>query len=307
MKKLSLIILAFVALFLTSCDKDPQTNPEETNLVTVTLELPVDNGSKTDFSDFLTGNAINPNFSIKWRTDIQETVYLAVPTIQYEDENGNITTTGKAQIIPLKATEGNGSSVMTFIGVVDSKLLRSTLTYTLYYMGDGNVTTKENAGVINGLEMSFDNQDGSKANLGRCHFATMNVGVQLLKADDNVIGYILKSLDTNNTNFTTQVALAYLDLKDETELSGASKGVSVMYNTSTNKFDVKYLYSSNNTISLTNPSEKSLVVLAPGIKTISCTKGSYTFDKGVGVNKVYYNVRTYANGQTPEVVPLKWN
>lgn len=232
MRKLSLIIIAFTLVLFTQCKKEKiteNTNPvgEDGGMVPITLELPVDNGAKTNFEDFLT-NPLDPQGTIKWRTDgIAETVYLAVPNkIIYNDETGEVLVNQPyAQMIPLTGTLQDGGTSIIFTGNVDKRILTDGYSYTLYYFGNNGGKKDEvfsqyfNRNIITSVSMSLDGQNGSRDNLGDYHFATLDIHVHAEFEPvqlPNGQGQVAKSyaIHTNYPYFTTQVAIAYLNFTD---------------------------------------------------------------------------------------------
>lgn len=343
MRKLSLIIVAFTLVLFTQCKKEKiteNTNPvgEDGRMVPITLELPVDNGAKTNFEDFLM-NPSNPQGTITWREDGPETVYLAVPNkIIYDEDTGEeIASKEYAQMIPLTGTLVEGATSIKFSGTVDTRVLNENFGYTLYYFGNtGGSEVKELNGmgheVTLGVTLSLNGQDGSRENLGNYHFATLEgIHVHITEYETLANGRkVAKSyaIHTNYPYFTTQVAIAYLDCNgiEQTTpygINGAEEGkylyggnancmladeITVSFNETQNIYNVSYHISQDdNTIpylGLSNQVEQeAFIVLAPGTTTIKADgKGTYTFEGGTQVNHVYYS----KNIATNTISPLVW-
>lgn len=260
MRKLSLIIIAFTLVLFTQCKKETiteNTNPvgEDGGMVPITLELPVDNGAKTNFEDFLT-NPLDPKGTIKWGPGT-ETVYLAVPNkIIYDDETGvELVNQPYAQMIPLTGTLQDEGTSIIFTGNVDKRILTDGYSYTLYYFGNTGGNKKEvfsqyfNRNIISSVSMSLDDQDGSRDNLGDYHFATLDIHVHAefepVQLPNGQQGQVAKSYDihTNYPYFTTQVAIAYLDFTDLDETDPSGEG----------SLEGFYLYNNSNDNSVQMP------------------------------------------------------
>lgn len=338
MRKLSLIIIAFTLVLFTQCKKEKiteNTNPvgEDGRMVPITLELPVDNGAKTDFGSFLT-NPSAPQGTIKWGPG-QEKVYLAVPNKILIDEDYGDTIQCKeyAQMIPLTGTLVEGATSIKFSGTVDTRVLNENFGYTLYYFGNtGGSEVKELNGmgheVTLGVTLNLDGQDGSRENLGDYHFATLEgVHTHITEYDTLANGRtVAKSyaIHSNSPFFTTQVAIAYLDFKGlenkrlyttDSQITMPNM-IEVNFNSRTNTYDLEYVgYNEDESnsniqyIQLDNSvEENSFIVLAPGVPSIQALgKGTYTFKKdgadGVTeANHVYYS----KNVATNTISTLEW-
>lgn len=351
MRKLSLIIVAFTLVLFTQCKKEKiteNTNPVglDGRMVPITLELPVDNGAKTDFGSFLT-NPSDPQGTIKWRTDEEETVYLAVPDIKVTNPlTGQPTVYECAQMIPLvgtltQAMVDQGQKYITFAGEVNSAVLNSGVSYTLYYFGNtgGDTTQVKNTfldqKVVSSVSMSLHGQDGSRDNLGNYHFASLDgVHVHVTTGNDGLPSSY--AIHANNRFFTSQVAIAYLDLTNieitdlnldlyedpNDELGYFLYGkdsyvvnpneIAVVFNRGNNTYEVSYIAledSEGDQFIKLNEGVKtkidgSFIVLAPDVTSIKAVgEGTYTFkDGGTEANHVYYS----KNIATNTISTLEW-
>lgn len=347
MRKLSLIIIAFTLVLFTQCKKEKiaENTGDGGRMVPITLELPVDNGAKTDFGSFLT-DADNPQGTIKWSDG--DIIYLAVPNLKLKDpETGYVYATKEfAQMIKLTG-ELQANGLIKFNGNVDRRVLTENTAYNLYYFGNSDGIeegrVQETKGIIGGgqtgeevtltgeevtlgVKLFLNGQDGSRANLGDYHFATLEgVHVHIEYEKDPNTGYqVAKSyaIHTNYPYFTTQVAIAYLDFTGLTETEPAGEGsggfylygnnasvqmansVEVAFNYDSNIYEIDYFtgaesqddnlmyikLSDNVKTKLVNgvPDPKSFIVLAPGVNSI---RAYGVKDNGVGTY-------TFKNGGT---------
>lgn len=316
MKKLSLLLIAFSMVLFTQCDKDPieeTNNTDGAKMVPISFNLPVD-GSKTDFSDFLTDpNTQHP--TINWNKTGTETVYLAVPNmIIYNPTTGDeLVNEPCAQLVPLTATCNENNKTLTFTGTVDTRILEDGKSYTLYYFGNNNgedTDIKDENGKLIGKKINFEGQDGSRTNLGNYHVAMLDVRVRA-KMNNNNTSHLAESYDITASypNFTSQIAIAYLDLAGQTSISDISteqnlvSSVEVKFNGTTNIYDVTP--TTTRKLQLGNNVESnSFIALWPtsGNTTINCVKGSYTFTDGIEANSVYYTYNTSEH----KIEPLPW-
>lgn len=308
MKKLSLIIIALAAVLFTQCKKE-ESNTEQTSQdsreIPVRLTLTNNDGSRTNFSDFLT-DPNSPHATINWNKTGVETIYMAVPNIVIKNPiTGTVYETIEcAQMVPLVA-ECNGSEKLVFTGSISPSFLENGKSYTLYYFGNKtpNLTYSNENGNLLGCEMTFNGQNGKRENLGNYHAALLDVSVSVPEYDENGIATSFE-LVASVPNFTSMTSVAYLDLEGVSELSGTAvtESLSVAYNAAKNKFETTYV---NAPIDLdptmTNESFVTLCPTAAGT-TLECTKGTYTFENGVAANGVYYAF----DPETNTIQPLQW-
>lgn len=329
MKKLSLFLLAFTAVLFTQCKKEPleQNQNTESKMIPVRFELPVDNGGKTDFSDFLNGNE---NATIKWN-DV-ETVYLAIPNIPVQDPTEGLYTLGCAQLVPLRGEEQDGK--MVFHGEVEIKELGGCKC-TLYYFGNnGTMSDGETSNIkitkgdrfyynvdheVNTeISMSFNNQDGSRNTLGNYHIASVEVSIEAVteesgtNPDTGEVMYKLVSysISADSPVFKSETAIAYMDLDGVTELNGtaAVTSVALQWNEDAMKYTITPTFATEETpltISSEATSESFITLWQTGGEdnptTLTCNNGNYyTFQNGVKRNTVYFERH---NG---ELSPLTW-
>lgn len=355
MRKLSLIIIAFTLVLFTQCKKEKiteNTNPVglDGKMVPITLELPVDNGAKTNFDDFLEIDPSDPQGTIKrtikWRTNVQETVYLAVPDVTVNNPfTGLPINFNCAQMIPLRGTLTQGQEYITFTGTVNSAVLNKGYTYTLYYFGNnGDKNDDDYDGVairyhyklddnfepmydennepildkerIASVTMSLDGQDGTKGNLGNYHFATLgDVHVHVNTVTNNNVQVPSSfEIHANNRFFTSQVAIAYLDFKNlvnkqlttDSDKTMPNK-IEVKFNSGTNLYDINYVGDENtNYIQLNNSSVSEN-------SFIVLAPGLTTINAEGKGTYTFKNGGTEANHvyythniPTNQILPLKW-
>lgn len=348
MRKLSLIIIAFTLVLFTQCKKEKiteNTNPVglDGRMVPITLELPVDNGAKTDFGSFLQ-NPSDPQGTIKWKAGVTETVYLAVPNVEVTNPlTGQLTSYPCAQMIPLTGTMTEGAKYITFAGGVNSAVLNSGGSYTLYYFGNtGGDTTQVtnkylNQKVVSSVSMSLHGQDGSRDNLGDYHFASLEgVHVHVTTGNDGLPSSY--AIHASNRFFTSQVAIAYLDFaniektdinpySDDPEelgyyLYGKDKSVvnpheiAVVFNSGSNTYEVSYEAredsEGDNFIKLNEgvktKIDGSFIALAPGVTSIKAYgEGTYTFKEDGADGATEANHVYYSkNIATNTLSPLEW-
>lgn len=322
MKRFSFALLTFALLLgFTQCGKDPIDEPEQNDnqseIVTITFELPVENKYRTDFSEFLVDGETQ-SATINWNKTGYETVYLAIPNkynqIWDDEEEEYVITLAKecAQLIPLRAV-CDGGSKLVFEGGVDAKDLMDGTVYTLYYMGNEGSShlakTYDATGAkLTKVVMDLNNQNGTRTSLGDLHFATLAVKAQGVKDSNNkTIGYNLNALN-NNVNFTAGIAISLFDLEGVSALQGnavVNNAISIEYNEDVRSYEIDYISLGNGGISLNGTSSESFVAMVPNTQanaTVECSKGRYIFENGVLSNNVYYNYNT----KTHKVEPLKW-
>ena len=273
MKKTFTILMALMVLCFTQCKK-PVDNEATGRMVKVSCTIPINKGSKSDFTNLMEDG------SIKWSTGT-ERIYLALPN----ETN--------PQIVELTAFSTLQSSELAFEGEVDENLINEGDEYEVWYLGNSKnldvpYITENKVGedeIITSVSGSIAEQSGSIGDLGYCHIA--KVSVTAVEEDGEII-LPLRGVLKN------QIAIAYLDLDSVAELSGAAiKGTeyNLQYNESTNKYDFVVTESATATINVTAGTTTSFIVLLPNDNNnviLKCSKGGYEFKKGVEGNKFYY-------------------
>ena len=164
MKKIFTVLIALMLLAFTQCKPDNGDGEK----VRVRCNIPVGNGTRSDFCDLLS------NDSIYWSTGM-ERVYLAIPN----DVN--------PQLVELTVNNSEPqANVLEFEGEVDKNLLEDGKDYEVWYFGNSKnlgtpyiAETKE-GNVIRGINGSIKTQSGYQDDLGYCHIAKTTV-----RAKDN--------------------------------------------------------------------------------------------------------------------------
>ena len=280
MKKIFTVLIALMLLAFTQCKPD-NGNGEK---VRVRCNIPVGNGTRSDFCDLLS------NDSIYWSTGM-ERVYLAIPN----DVN--------PQLVELTVNNSEPqANVLEFEGEVDKNLLEDGKDYEVWYFGNSKnlgtpyITETKEGNVIRGINGSIKTQSGYQDDLGYCHIAKTTV-----RAKDNgtEIDLPLKGILNN------EMAIAYLELDGVTTLQGeAILGTEYSFQYNGNDFEFVVTEDPNAKITVTNGEAKSFIVLFPNDKTgakLECTKGYYEFKKGILAEKFYYRFIS-----DMEKAPLRW-
>ncbi len=294
MKKITTLLLALMVVLFTQCKKDnidSNDNDNETRKVKVRCEIPLGNGTRSDFSNLMTDG------SIKWSTGT-ERIYLAV----HHDT--------KAQIVELTAETTQTATVLAFEGEVDEEILADGAKYNVWYFGnsqnlgeDSYVTKNETNGVIASINGSIADQSGSLEDLGHHHIAKAEITAKL-EADGSF------TLPLHGT-LQNQIAIAYMDLTNVTKLSGNAI-IGTDYSLEYSGGEYKFVISNeNNEINITPASEsmsESFVVLLPNANTnvdiISnnvLLQNTYTFKDGIAASSLYYRYISDV-----EIGTLKW-
>ena len=120
MKKLFAILMALMALCFTQCKPTPDGGDDETRKVKVSCVIPLNNGSRSDFTNLLVNGKVN------WSQG-SEYVYLAI--------HGD-----NPKIVQLHAHANGTPSVLKFEAEVEEGLIRSGEEYDIWYFGDSHET-----------------------------------------------------------------------------------------------------------------------------------------------------------------------
>ena len=299
MKKLTTILLALMVVLFTQCKKDNIDSNDndydnETRKVKVRCEIPLGNGTRSDFSNLMTDG------SIKWSTGT-ERIYLAV----HHETN--------AQIVELTAEATLPATILAFEGEVDETILTDGETYNVWYLGNSQnlgensyVTTTETNGIITSVNGSIANQSGSLEDLGHHHIAKAEV-TATLESDGNY------TLPLHGT-LQNQIAIAYMDLTDVTKLSGDAiigTDYSLEYSNGEYNFVISEESKEINitprsvSLSVSESSSSSFVVLLPNSNTnVDITNNNYykyAFKDGIAASSLYYRYISDV-----EMGTLKW-
>lgn len=226
MKKIFLILFASLFAF-TQCGKDPETNNDDTKMVSISGKIDTDNG-KSDIAI--------PGGNISWKGE--ESIFIAVPA------HGDF----PARLVEMRNTASGGNA---FQGKAPEGLIVSGKEYEIWYFGNNgeggnNVTNIYGEDVLQGKTISFKEQTGLLENIGDFHIAKGTVSfVQNNKTGD--LTFSKKVL------FETQMAIAYIYLHKAGVTPGSSSnswdtyGINLDINSGKdhNTFTLRYNDSSN--------------------------------------------------------------
>lgn len=291
MKKIYTILMSLMLLTLVQCKPTP-IDDENTPKVKVSCELPLNGGSKTEFSSI---NA-DGSMSIYW-SDGDEYIYLAVPH------------STQSQIIELKGTSNGNESVLTFNGEMPKELLTNGEEYEIWYLGNSMSTSTSyvskttSDGIVKEVSGTIGEQNGNISNIGLYHIANITVNAVV---DENEILLVPQG------KFTSQMAIAYLDLDGVTSLKGnaiVGTDYALKYNSSTDKFDFVVTENAEATINTQGAVNNAYIVLFPNeekntvLRATKNTGAIFGIDFGneINANKLYY--KKGAGGQGAEALP----
>lgn len=245
MKKYFAILIALMALSFTQCKPVPEGNDgDDTRKVKVRCEIPINKGSRSDFTNLLENGRVN------WSNGL-EYVYLAV--------HGS-----NPQLIRLESEAQGNPAVLPFEGEVDAGLIQEGETYDVWYFGHShqdqnpsNVTYKfEN----NQIEGSIAKQSGRLETFGYNHIAKTSVIPTLTK---NGEGDVILSLVGH---FEHQIAILLMDLENVDELYGdAIIGTDYVlaYNGTSGKFELDVVKDEHAKIKVEKAAGTSYIALLP--------------------------------------------
>lgn len=291
MKKIYTILMSLMLLTLVQCKPTP-IDDENTPKVKVSCELPLNGGSKTEFSSINTDGSM----SIYW-SDGDEYIYLAVPH------------STQSQIIELKGTSNGNESVLTFNGEMPKELLTNGEEYEIWYLGNSMSTSTSyvsktiSDGIVKEVSGTIGEQNGNISNIGLYHIANITVNAVV---DENEILLVPQG------KFTSQMAIAYLDLDGVTSLNGnaiVGTDYALKYNSSTDKFDFVVTENAEATINTQGAGKNAYIVLFPNEDKNTVLKGikdngaifGIDFGNEINANKLYY--KKGAGGQGAEALP----
>lgn len=290
MKKITIILLAFVTLLLTQCKPDPvEDNKNNEEKVRVTCAIPMNDGDRSDFTNLLLNGKVN------W-SDGRECVYVAV-----HGQN--------PQIIELESHAYGNPSLLEFSGEAAKNLIKSGEKYDVWYFGHSQQLGEDSYMEIvdegSMIEGSIGTQSGRIEDVGYCHIAKTTVTAN----EEN--GEIKLNLTGTLVN---QIAIALLDLENVNSLYGdaiVGTEYSLAYNETSKKYELNVMEDNDATINVESATGISYVVLMPNDNTnsiIKCTKDSkvygVTFYDVIKANNVYF--KTAPDGNTVEVLEWKF-
>ena len=291
MKKIFTVLMALMLLGLTQCKPTPEGgddnsgNDADTGKVKVRCEIPINNGTRSDFTNLMENGKIN------WSHG-RECVYVAI--------HGS-----NPQIIELESWAEGNPPVLEFTGEAAEGLIEEDEEYDVWYFGHSQQLDVPYVNMVgnNKIEGSIANQSGRLDDLGYCHIAMTKV--KAVTMEDGVVRLKLSAV------LKTQIAIALLDLEKVTELYGdaiVGTEYSLEYNEGTDRYELNVVEDADAKISVESASGISYVVLLPNdnkestIKSVQDSKVyGYTFHNYIKAPKVY--CRIASDGTTVEALP----
>lgn len=303
MRKTSIILIALLAVLFAQCKKENIETDANTGTgsdvrkVKVRCEIPLNDGSKSDFTNILTNGKIN------WSNG-RECVYLAV--------TGN-----NPQIIELEGYANDNPHNLEFTAEAPEGLLSENETYELWYFGHSQqldnpyvIPTFENDEMIVKIDGSIATQSGQLNDLGHCHIASGTATASII--DDEIVLSL-------NKGFENKIAIAYINRSNGIDCIYGSAVIgteyALEYDAANGKYEFKVTENSEANINILNPDENSYIVLFPNDGNNIQLHGreaeynpsssvcSYRFRNKIKANKIYY--KTGSDGISPE--PLEWD
>lgn len=311
MKRYSLIILAFALLLgFTQCKPEPENNPDDSRMIPVRFELPIDNGAKTDWGGFfqLTNDGTSYTSNIKWSNE--DIAYLALPKTVIT--SGWSSTVVESEFIKLVSKFGSDMSMIYFEGEISmeqAQVFSNDNVLTVYHLGNREAIKYDN-NKIKEITMDFSSQDGIKENLKDFHFASTKVKLARHDTDNDGTPDLI-TMDNFETNFKHEMAICYLDLQDVTKLTGTAVGnnsVRIYFDDVSSTYVSEWFIKegTDGSITLTEtPSKESFIVIPPSDDagmTLECDKGTYSFSNRIIANTIYYGKGVGNN----KIEPLPW-
>ena len=290
MKKVFAILMALMVLCFTQCKPTPDGGDDEARKVKVSCVIPLNNGSRSDFTNLLVNGKVN------WSQGT-EYVYLAI-----HGEN--------PQIIQLNAHANGTPSVLKFEGTVEEGLIRSDEEYDIWYFGDSHETADSYYKIADdakSLSGSIAKQSGRLEDLGDCHIATTKVIPTITEES----GEIKLSLTATLKN---QIAILLLELKNVGELYGDAiigTDYSLEYNGGRYELNITEDQEAKISVVKEQPADESMsyIVIFPNAKEnaeIRYKEDHKVYEciiyGDIKSNSIYYN--TALDGVTIEA--LKW-
>lgn len=275
MKRIFTILMALMILGFTQCKPTPdggEENNYETNKVRISCSIPINKGSRSDFTDLFEEGVIN------WG-DGRECVYLAIP--------GDV-----PKIIELEGYCDGYKPTVEFIAYVDEHLLTAGESYDIWYFGHSQQLDEPYVSLVNGnkIEGSIAKQTGRLEDLGYSHIASTTVKAVMENGEVKLplVGTL-----------KNRMAIALLDLSGVNKLSGHAVNTDYIleYNAETCKYEFCIVEDVNATINVENKTGISYIALLPNnnnkVVLNSCIygyDGEYTFYNGIRENNIYYKI-----------------
>lgn len=278
MKKLTLFLIAFVMAF-TSCKPEPEgnenngSNSGEANKVKVSCSIPINKGTRSDFTGLFEDGVIN------W-SDGRECVYLAIPGDEPE-------------IVELEGYCDGYKPEIEFIAYVDENLLTAGESYDIWYFGHSQQLDSAYVNLVNDNKIvgSIAKQTGRLEDLGYSHIASTSVTAVI---EDGEVKLPLVGTLKN------RMSIALVDLYTITELNGSAVNTdyALEYNTETGRYEFNIIEDDNASIEIKDAlSGISYLALLPNENNKVELEGiqygfgiEYTFYNGIKENKIYYKL-----------------
>ena len=277
MKKLTLFLIAFVMAF-TSCKPEPEgnenngSNSGEANKVKVSCSIPINKGTRSDFTGLFEDGVIN------W-SDGRECVYLAIPG----DE---------PKVVELEGYCDGYKPEIEFIAYVDEHLLTAGESYDIWYFGHSQQLDSAYVSLVDGnkIEGSIAKQTGRLEDLGYSHIASTSVKAVMENGEVKLplVGTL-----------KNRMAIALLDLENlTTGLFGSAVNTdyTLEYNAETGRYEFNVIEDENASIE-TEPAEGiSYIAFLPNDNNkveLKCRKYcdiKYVFYNGIKENKIYHRL-----------------
>lgn len=291
MKKITMILMAFVMMFFTQCKPEPETDNTNTTTdtdsgkVRVSCTIPINKGDRSDFSGLFEDGVIN------W-SDGREYVYLAIPG----DE---------PKVVELKGYSDGYKPEIEFIAYVDEHLLMAGESYDIWYFGHSQQLDSAYVSLVDGNKIvgSIAKQTGRLEDLGYSHIASTSVKAVMENGEVKLplVGTL-----------KNRMAIALLDLENlTTGLFGSAVNTdyTLEYNAATGKFEFNVIEDENASIEVEEGmSGISYIAFLPNGNTeveLKCRKYAdyeYVFYNGIKENKIYYRIEL-----DDSMTNLKWN
>lgn len=277
MKKLVTILIALIVLTFTQCKPVPEenngSNNGENNKIRISCSIPINQGSRSDFTDLFEEGVIN------W-SDGRECVYLAIPG----DE---------PKIVELEGYCDGYKPTVEFIAYVDEHLLTAGQSYEIWYFGHSQQLDEPYVSLVDGnkIEGSISKQTGRLKDLGYSHIASTTVTAVMENGEVRLplIGTL-----------KNRMAIALVDLYTVTELKGTAVNTdyALEYNSETGRYEFNIIEDADATIEIEDAlSGISYLALLPNENNKVVMEGAqygfnvkYTFYNGIMENKIYHKI-----------------
>lgn len=279
MKKITMILMAFVMMTFTQCKPEPDnTNTDtNTNKVRISCKIPINKGDRSDFTDLFEDGVIN------W-SDGRECVYLAIPG----DE---------PKVVELEGYCDGYKPEIEFIAYVDEHLLTAGESYDIWYFGHSQQLDSAYVSLVDGnkIEGSIAKQTGRLEDLGYSHIASTSVTAVI---EDGEVKLPLVGTLKN------RMAIALVDLYTITELNGSAVNTdyALEYNTETGRYEFNIIEDDNASIEIEPAEGVSYIAFLPNNNNnviLECDKYGhhykYVFYNSIKENKIYYRLDTNEN------------